>query len=292
MPPVQSVSQPACPKRCCRCCHTHHPPTHPPTAGLLTLVFIVLAATNFRLILENMLKYGLRFNPFTFVRAALTPSGNLPLLLCWPWLATCSLLGYGVESLALALLRAEQQAASANHKRGVGFGEARRRQQRQMLLSENFILLLNVANINAALVGPAVVIALTHAEPLPGFALTMAAAILWLKLVSYAHVNWDLRWVSRGGGSWDRGRGGTAAAGGGWKGLGERAGGAWVALRGGVVEAEWAGGADVRAPRVSCRCPCRRRGLARGRPGPARPGRTWRGHLPLHLRCATLPLCE
>lgn len=38
-------------------------------------MFIVLAATNFRLILENMIKYGLRFNPLTFLRTALTPSG-------------------------------------------------------------------------------------------------------------------------------------------------------------------------------------------------------------------------
>lgn len=42
-------------------------------------MFIVLAATNFRLILENMIKYGVRFNPLTFLRTALTPSGAPPL---------------------------------------------------------------------------------------------------------------------------------------------------------------------------------------------------------------------
>eukprot|EP00887_Chlorella_sp_A99_P006596 scaffold3.g6596.t1 len=168
-------------------------------SGLITLVFIVLAATNFRLILENMLKYGLRFNPFTFARAALTPSGNATLLLCWPAMGLCGLLAYGVERLALGLLRAEQQAAAANRKRGVAYSEARRRQQRQALLSENFVFLLNLLNTSLAVLAPAAAIHLTAAEPLPGFVLTFAATILWLKLVSYAHVNWDLRMARRKG---------------------------------------------------------------------------------------------
>ena len=33
----------------------------------------------------------------------------------------------------------------------------------------------------------------TRSEPLPGFALMMVVVVLWLKLVSYAHVNWDYR---------------------------------------------------------------------------------------------------
>lgn len=39
-------------------------------------MFIILVAVNFRMILENMLKYGLRFNPLTFLRTAVTPSGG------------------------------------------------------------------------------------------------------------------------------------------------------------------------------------------------------------------------
>jgi hypothetical protein len=53
-----------------------HCPVLPP-AGVITLVFIVLAVTNFRLILENMIKYGVRFNPLTFLRNAITPSGGV-----------------------------------------------------------------------------------------------------------------------------------------------------------------------------------------------------------------------
>ena len=48
-----------------------------------------------------MLKYGLRFNPFTFVRKAVTPAGNLPLLLCWPSMLLYVLCALGIEKLAL-----------------------------------------------------------------------------------------------------------------------------------------------------------------------------------------------
>lgn len=167
--------------------------------GLLTLVFIILAATNFRLILENMLKYGLRFNPLNFAQAAFTPSGNLPLLLCWPTLGVLALCGLAVEKLALGLLRAEQRASADNRKRGVAYSEAKRRQQQQALLSENLVLALNVLNTSAVLVVPSVVMHVTQSEPLPGFALTMVATVLWLKLVSYAHVNYDFRMARRKG---------------------------------------------------------------------------------------------
>ena len=56
----------------------------------------------------------------------------------------------------------------------------------------------------------------TWADPLPGFALTMVVAILWLKLVSYAHVNWDYRC----GAVWGSGvRGGVCGRGGGGRAL-------------------------------------------------------------------------
>ena len=78
-------------------------------SGLLTLALIILAATNFRLILENSLKYGFRFNPITFVRYALTPRGNLKLLLCWPALAVFIVLAYWIERLGVELLSWDKQ---------------------------------------------------------------------------------------------------------------------------------------------------------------------------------------
>lgn len=57
------------------------------------------------------------------------------------------------------------------------------------------MFLLNFVNTSAALLAPCAIILHTRAELLPGFALTMSTCILWLKLVSYAHVNWDYRCV-------------------------------------------------------------------------------------------------
>ena len=100
-------------------------------SGLVTLVFIILAATNFRLILENMMKYGFRFNPLTFLRNAVTPSGNLPLLLCWPLLALFALCALGIERFAARLLAMEQREAAASRKREVGYSEMKRRAARR-----------------------------------------------------------------------------------------------------------------------------------------------------------------
>jgi hypothetical protein len=60
---------------------------------------------------------------------------------------------------------------------------------------EHLVFLLNFVNTSAALLAPCAIILHTRAELLPGFALTMSTCILWLKLVSYAHVNWDYRCV-------------------------------------------------------------------------------------------------
>lgn len=168
-------------------------------SGLVTLVFIVLAATNFRLILENMIKYGLRFNPLTFLRTALTPSGNLPLLLCWPLLAVFALSALVIEKFGARLLTLEQRAVAASRKREVGYTELKRAAARRANATEHLLFLLNFLNTSAELLLPSFIILHTRAELLPGFALTMATCILWLKLVSYAHVNWDLRVARRRG---------------------------------------------------------------------------------------------
>jgi hypothetical protein len=67
--------------------------------------------------------------------------------------------------------------------------------------AEHLIFVLNLLNTTAQLLLPCFIILHTKAELLPGFALTMAVCVLWLKLVSYAHVNWDYRWVL-GMGAW------------------------------------------------------------------------------------------
>jgi diacylglycerol O-acyltransferase-1 len=59
--------------------------------------------------------------------------------------------------------------------------------------AEHLLFLLNFLNTTAALLLPCAIILRARVDLLPGFALTMATCVLWLKLVSYAHVNWDYR---------------------------------------------------------------------------------------------------
>lgn len=168
-------------------------------SGVVTLVFIILAAANFRLILENIMKYGLRFNPFSFLKNAITPSGNTPLVLCWPLLAFFALSALAIERFAVRLLDMERRAAAATDKRSVGYTEMNKAAARRASATEHLVFVLNLLNTTAALLAPCAIILHTCAELMPGFALTMATCVLWLKLVSYAHVNFDYRVARRRG---------------------------------------------------------------------------------------------
>lgn len=55
------------------------------------------------------------------------------------------------------------------------------------------LFVLNLANTSAVLLVPCALVTATHADIIPGFLVTISAVILWLKLVSYAHCNYDLR---------------------------------------------------------------------------------------------------
>ncbi|KAL6767189.1 DGAT1 [Auxenochlorella protothecoides x Auxenochlorella symbiontica] len=165
--------------------------------GMVNLTLLVLAAANFRLILENLLKYGLRFNPVTFARRALTPQNNPLLFLCWPTLLALCLAALGIERLALAALRREQARDAAAAKKGEGRNAGGGKGAVGAGAAEWLILALNVANTSAMLAVPSAVIHYTDSEVLPGFALTAVAIVLWMKAVSYAHCNWDLRCARR-----------------------------------------------------------------------------------------------
>lgn len=97
---------------------------------MVTLVCIVLVAVNARMVLENLLKYGLRFNPLSLVRALLTPSGNTPMLLCWPLLACFAAAALGIERLAARLLAREQRKGAASRKRDVSYHDLKRQAAR------------------------------------------------------------------------------------------------------------------------------------------------------------------
>jgi hypothetical protein len=67
-----------------------------------------------RLILENLLKYGLRMNFFKYIAASLSGRGNLPLVLAFPALLLLSLASLGIELLAWRFVHAEEQVGSDN----------------------------------------------------------------------------------------------------------------------------------------------------------------------------------
>ncbi len=166
-------------------------------SGMLTLMFIILAATNFRLILENMLKYGIRFNPFTFIRMVITPSGNTPLILCWPSLLVFATFGFLIETFAASLLRRENSMRSGDEKKVDDGALVEKKSKRRKRFTEWIIGLLNIFNMTIVLLVPFHIITVTNAEPLPSFGLTMVTIVLWLKLVSFIHVNWSLRQLKR-----------------------------------------------------------------------------------------------
>lgn len=56
------------------------------------------------------------------------------------------------------------------------------------------LFLLNAANTSAALLVPCCLVTVTRADIIPGFVVTISTVVLWMKLVSYAHCNYDLRW--------------------------------------------------------------------------------------------------
>ena len=133
--------------------------------GLLNLGLVIILAANFRLIVENLLKYGLRFRPHFWAAALVRGSDRLlPLSLCLFLLALNLAAAFAIEAAAA--------------RRAVGHAGASR---------------LNVANLTACLVLPCALLHAGDAPPLAGMAVLLIAMIVWMKLVSYAHCNADLR---------------------------------------------------------------------------------------------------
>ncbi|KAK4257802.1 hypothetical protein QN277_007340 [Acacia crassicarpa] len=135
-------------------------------AGLLNLCIVVLVAVNSRLIIENLMKYGLLIKyGFWFSSKSLR---DWPLFMCCLTLALFPIASYLVEILA----------------------------QRKKL-SEPVIISLHIFITSAAVLYPVVVILRCDSAFLSGGTLMLLACIVWLKLVSYAHTNSDLRALSK-----------------------------------------------------------------------------------------------
>lgn len=85
------------------------------------------------------------------------------------------------------------QGSTARRKRDLRPSDARRLAVQMRYATEWALFVLNLANTSAVLLVPCGLVMATRADIIPGFLVTISAVILWLKLVSYAHCNYDLR---------------------------------------------------------------------------------------------------
>ncbi|KAJ9167974.1 hypothetical protein P3X46_019560 [Hevea brasiliensis] len=134
-------------------------------AGLFNLCIVVLVAVNSRLIIENLMKYGwLIKTGFWFSSRSLR---DWPLLMCCLTLPIFPLAAYLVEKLAY-----------------------------RRYISEPIVVFFHVLITSAAVSYPVSVILSCESAVLSGVTLMLFACIVWLKLVSYAHTNYDMRAVA------------------------------------------------------------------------------------------------
>ncbi|KAI4380764.1 hypothetical protein MLD38_006916 [Melastoma candidum] len=131
-------------------------------AGLFNLCIVVLVAVNSRLIIENLMKYGwLIRSGFWFSSKSLR---DWPLFMCCLSLPIFPLAAFSVEKLA-------------QHK----------------YIAERVTVFLHVIITTVAILYPVLVILRCDSAVLSGVTLMLFACIVWLKLVSYAHTNYDTR---------------------------------------------------------------------------------------------------
>ncbi|KAH7681981.1 Diacylglycerol O-acyltransferase protein [Dioscorea alata] len=131
-------------------------------AGLFNLCIVVLVAVNSRLIIENLMKYGLLIRAgFWF---SLGSVRDWPLLMCCFSLPAFALAAFAVEKLVW-----------------------------KKLISEPVAVSLHILLTTAELVHPVYMISRSDSAVLSGLVLMLFTTIVWLKLVSYAHTNYDLR---------------------------------------------------------------------------------------------------
>ncbi|XP_047311045.1 diacylglycerol O-acyltransferase 1-like [Impatiens glandulifera] len=135
-------------------------------AGLFNLCIVVLVAVNSRLIIENLMKYGLLIRTgFWFSSRSLR---DWPLFMCCLSLPVLPVASFVVEKLA--------------HKKSI---------------SEPVVVVLHIFITTLSVLYPVLVILRCDSAVLSGVTLMLFACIVWLKLVSYAHTNYDLRALSK-----------------------------------------------------------------------------------------------
>ncbi|RZC81891.1 hypothetical protein C5167_044475 [Papaver somniferum] len=141
-------------------------------AGLFNLCIVVLVAVNSRLIIENLMKYGLLIGSgFWFSSTSLR---DWPLFMCCLSLPLFAVAAYMVEKLA-----------------------------QNKLVSEPVVISLHVLITTASILYPVCMILKFDSAVMSGVTLMLFASVVWLKLVSYAHTNYDMRALSKSSGKGD-----------------------------------------------------------------------------------------
>ncbi|KAF5175245.1 Diacylglycerol o-acyltransferase [Thalictrum thalictroides] len=131
-------------------------------AGLFNLCIVVLVAVNSRLIIENLMKYGLLIRTgFWFSSKSLR---DWPLFMCCLSLPIFPLGAFNVEKMA-----------------------------QFKFISEPVIVFLHVMITTTSILYPVLMILRFDSAVQSGIILMLFACIVWLKLVSYAHTNYDMR---------------------------------------------------------------------------------------------------
>ncbi|CAA0824379.1 Diacylglycerol O-acyltransferase 1 [Striga hermonthica] len=141
-------------------------------AGLFNLCIVVLVAVNGRLIIENLMKYGWLIKAgFWFSPKSLR---DWPLFMCCVSLPVFPLAAFLVEKLV-----------------------------KQKYIHEWVAVFLHVVITTTEILYPVVVILRCDSAVLSGVTLMLFACIVWLKLVSYAHTNYDLRVLAKSLDKWE-----------------------------------------------------------------------------------------
>ncbi|XP_057545399.1 diacylglycerol O-acyltransferase 1A [Amaranthus tricolor] len=135
-------------------------------AGLFNLCVVILVAVNSRLIIENLMKYGLLIRAgFWFSSKSLR---DWPLFMCCLSLPLFPLAAFLVEKLA-----------------------QRRR------ISNRVVILLHTLIATICILYPVFVILRCDSAVLSGVTLMLFTCTTWLKLVSYAHTSYDMRAIAQ-----------------------------------------------------------------------------------------------
>ncbi|XP_010313759.1 diacylglycerol O-acyltransferase 1 isoform X2 [Solanum lycopersicum] len=135
-------------------------------AGLLNLCIVVLIAVNSRLIIENLMKYGLLIGSGFW--SSSTSVRDWPLLMCCLSLPIFPLAAFLVEKMA-----------------------------QKKYMTEHVVVTLHIIITTASILYPVLVILRCDSAFLSGVTLMMFACIVWMKLVSYAHTNYDMRQLAK-----------------------------------------------------------------------------------------------